>query len=374
MDGAPDFTRAFLRLPRAVLRELWPDETDLRVYLELLDRAAFQAGPRMVAGRVVTLAVGQCVAGRAELAARCGTSEQTIRTSLNHLQTLRLITIESTSRGSVVTVCGYAESSSTARSDQPADPPADQPASSPAINQQPTSPPTTNEDLRSENQDLKPEREPARAPAGFAEKLGESAKTPVASAPPPAFDPSAPLAIGRLAEATWRRISDAATAVAAELRLPAPLPFPDITPSTQRRGFVELKDRIREEGALAPTVCDAVVQNLVKQARAKRSVEWLAEKAFGDKAWLNARNGVDPSARVASGQRTAPSPAPRPPIDRRPPDPELTDEERAELAELANRLAVSPAAGIEYEQARGRAPSGRRSHQADDQHHDGAVS
>jgi len=112
-----------------------------------------------------------------------------------------------------------------------------------------------------------------------------------------AFDPAAPGAVMRLAEATWRRISDAAIALAAELKLPAPIPFPVITPSTNRKGFVELRERIREEGVLAPTVCDRVVENTLKLARARGSVEWLSEKLFGENAWINARNGIDPSAR-----------------------------------------------------------------------------
>ena len=179
----------------------------------------------------------------------------------------------------------------------------------------------------------------------------------------PTFDPAAPLAIGRLAEAVWLRVSDASIEIATELKLPAPLPFPAIAPSTNRKGFVELRQRIREEGELAPVACDRVVDNTVKLARARRSIEWLSEKLFGENAWINARNGIDPSARstAPAGQRAAsqsPAPKPRVPVERRAPDPELTDEERAELAELANRLAVSPAAGIEYEQARGRAPSG----------------
>ncbi|HEX3759539.1 MAG TPA: hypothetical protein VHW23_12570 [Kofleriaceae bacterium] len=163
MDGAPDFSRNYIRLPRAELRELWAHPTALLVYIELLDRAAFQPGPRMIDGRVVDLAIGQCVAGRGKLAERCSTSEQTIRTSLNHLQTLQLITIASTSRGSVITICGYAESLARSRGDQPAEQPADQPAGHQPTNQQSTSHPTSNGDLRSEtlrseNRDLPPAR------------------------------------------------------------------------------------------------------------------------------------------------------------------------------------------------------------------------
>lgn len=127
---------------------------------------------------------------------------------------------------------------------------------------------------------------------------------------PRAFDPTDPFARGQLAEATYRRVSDARIALAAELKLPAPLPFPLVTPGSRTRGFDELSTRIREEGALAPAACDRVVENAVKQARAKRAIDWLAERLFGDKAWANARDGVDPSARSALGSRQGPAPAP----------------------------------------------------------------
>ena len=140
-------------------------------------------------------------------------------------------------------------------------------------------------------------------------RTNESASRARTADPP--FDPAVPMANGRLAEATWRRVSDAAIALAAELELPAPIPFPVIAPSTQRKGFVELRQRIREEGPLAPRVCDRVVENTVKLARTRRSVEWLSEKLFGENAWINARNGIDPSARsTAKGVATsAPSPS-----------------------------------------------------------------
>lgn len=151
-------------------------------------------------------------------------------------------------------------------------------------------------------------------------------ETTLRANPPPApvaFDPNEPRAIGRLAEATYRRVSEARIAIAAELKLPEPLPFPPITPATRTRGFGELSARIREEGALAPAACDRVVEHAVKQARAKRSIDWLGERLFGDKAWVNARDGIDPSARpAATPGRHDPQPAPpRPRIHDPPPAP-----------------------------------------------------
>lgn len=163
---APDFTGRYFKFPRSVHEALRSNPIAHLVYSELLARAAYQAGPRMISGRVVTLAVGQCVAGRPELATSLSTSEQTIRTALNHLQTLQLITIESTKRGSVITLRGYAESLPGAPSGQPTDQPTDhQPGNQPATSQS-TNRSTTNGDLRSETRDLRQGvGEPARAPA-----------------------------------------------------------------------------------------------------------------------------------------------------------------------------------------------------------------
>jgi hypothetical protein len=148
------------------------------------------------------------------------------------------------------------------------------------------SPPRTSVDPRSQIPDPAEDLPPARDPA--------------VPAPEPArtYDPNNPRDVGRLAEATYARVSDARIEVAADLGLPEPLPFPPVTPATHSRGFVELKSRIREEGAGAPAACDRVVANLIAQARAKRSLDWLSQRAFGDKAWPNARDGIDPSARA----------------------------------------------------------------------------
>jgi len=131
------------------------------------------------------------------------------------------------------------------------------------------------------------------------------------------FDPSEPLAIGRLAETTYRRVSDALLMVAAELKLPAPIPFPAINPSSSERSR-EARDRVREEGADAPVVCDRIVANLIAQAREERSVEWLAEKVFTKGGWRTARAWLPKAARPAKpapgrGGRSEPSPMPTPP-------------------------------------------------------------
>jgi hypothetical protein len=180
--------------------------------------------------------------------------------------------------------------------------------------------------------------------------------------PPPApsapFDPADPRALGRLGDATYRRVSDARIAMAAELKLPAPIPFPAITPSSETRGLTELRARIREEGALAPAACDRVVANLIAQARTKRSLDWLSERAFGDKAWTNARDGVDPSARSAiprSGRPEQPS-TPQPPRFTPTVDPVVSAEDRAEMLALRDRLNANPSAAAAALLASGEIP------------------
>jgi hypothetical protein len=114
---------------------------------------------------------------------------------------------------------------------------------------------------------------------------------------------------GRLAEATYQRVSDARVALAVELRLPAQLPFPPVTPSSRGRAFVDLLDRVREEGPGAPAACDRVVASLIAQARETRgpeALEWLSQKAFGSGAWATARERVPGAKRSRPGARPEP--------------------------------------------------------------------
>ena len=128
------------------------------------------------------------------------------------------------------------------------------------------------------------------------------------------------------------------------------MPFTEVTPSSRTRGFSELSERIREEGVLAPAACDRVVANLIAQARAKRSVDWLAERAFGDKAWANARDGIDPSARPAkpaAGRPEQPSMPTPPKFERAAPPPAISAEDRAAMLAQAAAAAAAPERGRE---------------------------
>lgn len=172
------------------------------------------------------------------------------------------------------------------------------------------------------------------------------------AAAPAAYDPQDPFARGRLAEATYRRVSDARIALAREFKLPDQLPFPAMTPSSRPRGYTELLDRVREEAAAAPAACDRVVANLIAQAREARDVEWVAEKAFGSGAWATARAWISKRPPKRSGSGAAAGGVPIADPVRAP----MTETDRAELAQLADRLAANPAAAAAAELACGRVP------------------
>jgi hypothetical protein len=143
-----DFTRDFVKVPRAVLRLLRRDSLALQLYLVLLDRARYAAGALVHEGHVLKLEAGECVMGRDEIATELDASVSAIRTAKSRLQTLRLIATKTTNRGTIVTLLGYGESRERNDADSPADSPADQPANSPAHRQQGSRQTATNRDER----------------------------------------------------------------------------------------------------------------------------------------------------------------------------------------------------------------------------------
>lgn len=91
---------------------------------------------------------GQLVAGRKKLSQETGISEQTLRTCLNRLKSTKEITIKSTNKFSIITVCNYSKYQ-------------DKPEDNQSTNQ-PTNQPTTNQQLttnNNENKENKEERE-----------------------------------------------------------------------------------------------------------------------------------------------------------------------------------------------------------------------
>jgi hypothetical protein len=77
---------------------------------------------------------GQILTGRKSLAKNTGLSEQQVRTSLNHLKSTNDVTIISTKKYSIITICNYDEYQALNCDDQPSV----QPSKQPSTNQVPT--------------------------------------------------------------------------------------------------------------------------------------------------------------------------------------------------------------------------------------------
>lgn len=84
--------------------------------------------------RGMTIGIGQRLTGRKILAEETGLSEQEVRTALYKLKSTSDITIKSTNKFSIITVCNYKNYQCCEIEEQPAS----QPASQPTINQQST--------------------------------------------------------------------------------------------------------------------------------------------------------------------------------------------------------------------------------------------
>lgn len=161
--GAPDFMRAFIKVPRPVLRELLSDPLKLAVYLVVVDRAAYNAGPRLLRGHGVQhLDVGEAVIGRAEIAALCATSERSVRTAINDLRKLGFVTTKSTNLGTRIRVVGYGQIGEVADPKRPADRPAsDQQNDQQTTSERPADRPLTDKRKRRNAKDEETKKEPA---------------------------------------------------------------------------------------------------------------------------------------------------------------------------------------------------------------------
>ena len=95
----------------------------LLLWVHLLLNANFKEG----SWRGNTIKVGQLVVGRSSLASKLGLSEQIIRTLLSKLQSTSDITIHTTNRYSIITVCKYRDYQFVASNEQPATQPATAP-------------------------------------------------------------------------------------------------------------------------------------------------------------------------------------------------------------------------------------------------------
>ena len=119
---------------QAVRSDVFQDADLWRFWCYILMRTSRNGNVVIMHGQQLKLNPGQCVIGRKQAARDCYTTEQRVRTMINHLKSMENITTESTNRCTVVTVCnweGY-------QSGQPIKQPAEQPANQPTANQQTT--------------------------------------------------------------------------------------------------------------------------------------------------------------------------------------------------------------------------------------------
>jgi len=118
----------WIKINRKILDWGWyqtPETTHLFLHLLLTANTEDKSWQGQVIKR------GQLATGRVSLSKNTGISQQTIRTCLERLKSTSEITIESTSKFSIITVIKYNDYQSNAK-----DQPANQPAYQPATNQQ----------------------------------------------------------------------------------------------------------------------------------------------------------------------------------------------------------------------------------------------
>lgn len=83
--------------------EWYQDANVARVFIHLLIIANHKPG----SWQGITVRRGQTITGRKELAAALSLSEMNVRTALNKLKLTKEITIKSTSKNSIITICNY---------------------------------------------------------------------------------------------------------------------------------------------------------------------------------------------------------------------------------------------------------------------------
>lgn len=134
---------SFMMKPKSVHRALRRYHKTNAVYDELLYRAAWLGGERMINGVIVNLAAGECVFGRDELAATLGLTPNEVRTAIKRLKSTRIITTRITSNctreitteittpGTIAKLLGYGESADHSSTEAPPKSPEKPPEVSP---------------------------------------------------------------------------------------------------------------------------------------------------------------------------------------------------------------------------------------------------
>ena len=97
--------KSFIQISREIENWGWyQDSNTFRVFFHLLLKAQTQSGNEIIG---IQLERGQVVVGRKKLSVDLGISEQSIRTSIERLSKSREITIKTTNKYSIITICKY---------------------------------------------------------------------------------------------------------------------------------------------------------------------------------------------------------------------------------------------------------------------------
>lgn len=119
-------TNGWIKLHRKFLSWEWYTDANTKiVFLHLL----FNANIEDWRYKGFDVKRGECVVGRKQLAYELNLSEQQVRTALNHLISTNEITIKSTNKFSIVTICKYDTYQCQPTTEQPTKQPAKQPTS-----------------------------------------------------------------------------------------------------------------------------------------------------------------------------------------------------------------------------------------------------
>lgn len=121
----------WIRLDRKITKWDWYDDINTtRLFIHLLLTCNYEKKK----WHGIMLEPGQKVTGRKKLAEEIGLSEQQIRTCISNLQSTSNLTIQSTNKYSIVTICNYSAFQQKPNGGQPAN----QPTNTPISNQQST--------------------------------------------------------------------------------------------------------------------------------------------------------------------------------------------------------------------------------------------
>ena len=97
-------SEGFIKLYRSILNwEWWNDDKTFRVFIFLLLNANWE--DTRYRGHIIPK--GSLVCGRKKLAKSLGMSEQSVRTSLEHLKSTNEITIKPTNKFSIITIVNW---------------------------------------------------------------------------------------------------------------------------------------------------------------------------------------------------------------------------------------------------------------------------